>query len=312
MLKELFLIKLKFYKILGRLRLHLRRKQKGKNMLIQVKMKKHDFGNRYWVDIIKGKVYSNTYNEPRELYTSENRGGYKKVKLYDNKGNKFIVFVHRIVIESYLFSIFPDMSDIDVDKYTVDHIDFDPRNNNIFNLRYMSRYDNNSRKSNNVETWNKDLSDKLFTMYFVNFITINEVIEEFSKLGKGEKAIYTALSSSYAKKWCEKKGIPYIRRHLRNHECSDEEESIRIKKYIKSMREERAKKQCMALPEEILSGVCSDYFCGSVEGSDIRKIKMRYNIPLRYVYIILESEYAKDWCKRNNKKHKLKYKKGNA
>ena len=269
-------------------------------MLIQAKVKKFDLGDRYWVDIIEGNIYTDTSNEPKVLFTSENRGGYKKVKLYDINNKKHMMFVHRVVLESYMHYIYPDVNELDLDNLTIDHIDFNPRNNNIFNLRYMYMYDNNSRKSYGVEFWDKNLSDKLFTMYFINFVPISEIVKDYEKLGKKEVSIYTALQSDYAKKWCKEKGIPFIRRQVRNQMIDNEENSERIKEYIKKVRQEKFERKTFSLPEEVLNGVCKDYFIGSPKTLDVVKIKRKYSIPLRSVYIILRSDFAKTWCKLNN------------
>lgn len=64
--------------------------------------------------------------------------GYLKVKLYKN-GGKSTHQVHRLVMRAFVGEC--------PDGYEVDHVDWNPKNNRLSNLRYLPAEENNSRKS---------------------------------------------------------------------------------------------------------------------------------------------------------------------
>ena len=86
------------------------------------------------------------YTKPRHrvkgglLRQQLNKQGYYKVGLWkDNKSKSF--FVHRLVALNYIPNPhnYPE----------VDHIDRDPRNNHLYNLRWCDRQMNNDKKDYN-------------------------------------------------------------------------------------------------------------------------------------------------------------------
>lgn len=82
---------------------------------------------------------------PRILAASPNDCGYLKVGL----GRSMQVYVHRVVIASFVGPA-PD----DGDTWTVDHIDFDIRNNRLSNLRWLTLEENSARHSpEDLEAW---------------------------------------------------------------------------------------------------------------------------------------------------------------
>jgi len=83
-----------------------------------------------------GKVFSLDYRrtgEVRELSPLTVSGGYNQVSLSKNgKGKRF--YVHRLVAQAFLDDYDPDLQ--------VDHVDRDPSNNHVSNLRMLTRSQN--------------------------------------------------------------------------------------------------------------------------------------------------------------------------
>ena len=92
----------------------------------------------YWVTE-DGQVWSERKNRNHFLKQcsapnkQNNPKDYKKVYLYNGNGRS-IVRVHRLMMETF-YGKCPD-------GYVVDHIDNNPSNNHISNLRYLSQADN--------------------------------------------------------------------------------------------------------------------------------------------------------------------------
>lgn len=80
----------------------------------------------------KGNVFSKKSNKFLKPYKQKN--GYLKISLCENGVNKYF-YVHRLVAESFIPN--PEKWE------EVDHIDRDPQNNNVDNLRWVSSYQNN-------------------------------------------------------------------------------------------------------------------------------------------------------------------------
>ena len=76
----------------------------------------------------------------------EKHGKYQVCTLRTSRGPK-VVFVHRAVLHA-----FRGMSE-DPDKTTVDHIDGNPQNNMVWNLRYASSKDQNQNRPNRPTTY---------------------------------------------------------------------------------------------------------------------------------------------------------------
>ena len=66
-------------------------------------------------------------------YTSQNRN-YLQIKLKNNKGKLDSLFIHRLVAEAFI----PNPQD----KKEIDHIDTNPENNNVENLRWVTHTEN--------------------------------------------------------------------------------------------------------------------------------------------------------------------------
>lgn len=81
----------------------------------------------------KGDVYS--YRSHKCLKPHPNHRGYLMVDLYDEFGARKKGIIHRLVAEAFIRN--PD------NKPEVDHIDTNRQNNNVYNLRWVTRKENN-------------------------------------------------------------------------------------------------------------------------------------------------------------------------
>lgn len=116
--------------------------------------------------------------------------GYKQVEIYDGKGNKERVYLHVFIYTAWLGEV--------KDGFEIDHIDFNPRNNNVKNLRQISISQNRSKKK---------LQAKRGINSGVEVLTIEQVswlksIGKFNKskmakeLGVSRGTIYYALKEA--------------------------------------------------------------------------------------------------------------------
>ena len=76
----------------------------------------------------------------RILKASSDANGYKKINLYEN-GNKKQMYVHRLVCRTFI--------DNPYNKTFVDHIDNNPSNNNVKNLRFATNGENQMNRTIN-------------------------------------------------------------------------------------------------------------------------------------------------------------------
>ena len=75
-----------------------------------------------------------TYNKkPYVVKPYKNNKGYLRVQLWDPNGDRRWYLVHRLLAIKFVGNPRPDIFN------TVDHIDGDPLNNSIFNLRWVNR-----------------------------------------------------------------------------------------------------------------------------------------------------------------------------
>lgn len=107
------------------------------------------------------------------LKLTKDRGGYSRIKI-PRKENGLKIFnnklVHRLVVKAF--------DNFYNDLLEVDHIDRNRSNNNILNLRMVSR------------------SDNLKYRFKINIYTIKAIIEQYEK-GKTTKEIYEIVTAKY-------------------------------------------------------------------------------------------------------------------
>lgn len=117
--------------------------------------------------------------------------GYKQVEVYNGNGGKKRVYLHRFVYESWI-------GDVE-DGYEIDHVDFNPRNNNIKNLKQVPISENRSKKkleakrgvNSGVEVLSTEQVDWLKSIGKFNKSKIAK------ELGVSRSTIYYALKGSY-------------------------------------------------------------------------------------------------------------------
>jgi len=123
----------------------------------------------------QGDVYSLKWSKKRKLKpqrASQSKKGYVQVRLYDGSGKLGkLQYVHRLVWQNFVGEI--------PEGLEIDHIDGNPRNNNINNLQLLSRRDN-------TDKYNRKIRKYLLRDYR------DELIEDYEELGTFKKV---------AKKW---------------------------------------------------------------------------------------------------------------
>ena len=102
------------------------------------KWKEIDPRGKYYISSC-GRVKSYQGLNAIILKPSQNKKGYLRVYISTEPNRKKAFFIHRLVA----FGFIPND---DINKDTVDHIDFDIQNNNIDNLRWLTRADNSKRR----------------------------------------------------------------------------------------------------------------------------------------------------------------------
>ena len=110
--------------------------------IVEVEFFRHPIYNDYAASP-DGEIYSLKKDRVRSIKQSEYRNGYFYFSIYHGKICKKYLS-HRFIYESINNEILDENIDID-------HIDRNPRNNNITNLRKVGRVTNALNKYNNVE-----------------------------------------------------------------------------------------------------------------------------------------------------------------
>jgi len=131
----------------------------------------------------KGDVYSLKWAKKRKLKpqkASQSKKGYVQVRLYDDSGKLGrLQYVHRLVYQNFKGEI--------PDGLEIDHIDGNPRNNNLTNLQLLSRRDNtNKYNRKNQGILLRDYRDELITDY--------EELGTFKKVGEKWGVSITAVN----------------------------------------------------------------------------------------------------------------------
>jgi len=141
-----------------------------------------------------GEVYSTKWGYPKQLKpqrASQSKKGYVQVRLFNKEYPKGrLQYIHRLVYESFRGDIPNDLE--------LDHIDSNPRNNNLSNLQLITRRGNNIKATRtNHGIYLRDYRD--------------ELIEDYKTLGTFKKV---------AEKWG--KSYPAVWRVIRNRtHCYD-------------------------------------------------------------------------------------------
>ena len=173
-------------------------------------------GRRYIVTE-DGELFSNMSEERvtdfstlRPIKGYPDSRGYLKVKLYGKDGRKHTKRIHRLVLESFtrkgtehFFNDVPMM-------YQVDHINQNPSDNRLINLRWVTNEINATNTKRSYHSWSKSFKDEICELYFKKrrgyrdisaMIRINrEKIRQF---------LYGYIHKGYAENWCKEHGYEY-------------------------------------------------------------------------------------------------------
>ena len=116
-------------------------KSEANEVEIKISYFKHPIYKDYGADE-NGNIYSLKFGKIKLIKQNENKG-YFKFHIYYNGKDKFYL-VHRFVFECLNNRLIEKNKDID-------HIDHDRKNNNISNLREVSKLTNNLNRFSNME-----------------------------------------------------------------------------------------------------------------------------------------------------------------
>lgn len=136
-----------------------------------------------------GRVFRTTGKEPKELkwIAVSYKRRYFQVGLYPNKSNRRnLKYIHRLVWETYMGEIPDDM--------TIDHIDSNPSNNHISNLRLATRSDNS----------------KLWAIKNTNTLELRALRDEMLELNRSGitiREIARMYGLKYTTAWCIVRGV---------------------------------------------------------------------------------------------------------
>lgn len=174
------------------------------------------YGKRYIVTE-DGELYttitSNKRKLPglRELYLEVEKKGYRRVKLYDLNGKSHMHRLHRIVLESFTRDNNRYFDDILFPNYfTVDHIDGNPSNNKLTNLRWLSYEDNTSRRKNSYINWSEDFMNSICEMYYIHELSVAKICNILKKSHSTiSKFLLGDVHNGYVRKWCKENNKEY-------------------------------------------------------------------------------------------------------
>ena len=140
-------------------------------------MKEYPKNTAYLVSV-NGEVFSKNYNhtgKTKKLRTFTNNKGYVWVPLYDKMAKKDkSVYVHRIVAETFLDNL--------ENKKEINHKDGNPQNNNVTNLEWVTRSENEQHKY-------RVLGRKQAKNKKVICSDTNEVFESIHEAGRAKKIL---------------------------------------------------------------------------------------------------------------------------
>lgn len=136
--------------------------------------------------------------------------GYLKVKLYGKDGRKHTKRIHRLVLESFtrkgtehFFNNVPMV-------YQVDHINQNPSDNRLENLRWVTNEINASNRKRSYHSWTKAFKDEICQLYFEkkrgyrDIGVMNRVDPE-----KIRQFLNGYIHKGYVKNWCKENGYEY-------------------------------------------------------------------------------------------------------
>lgn len=171
----------------------------------------YNLEGRYYITF-DGKIYSCVRGKFKKLKLGRRlrKGkdlGYKNVKLYTNDGISLNLLLHRVVLESYTRFILPEDKYFNFDDYTVDHVDFNPNNNHLQNLRWMTKSENTSRQPGNINDVDTKTRCEIYRDRFENLMSYQEIADKYNRDSGG---ISRLLRKPDAIKYCNNNGLLYF------------------------------------------------------------------------------------------------------
>ena len=173
-------------------------------------------GRRYVVTE-DGELFSNMsnervtdFNDLRPIKPTPDKKGYLKVKLYCLDGSKYNTRVHRLVLESFTRKGTEHFFNDVPMNFQVDHINQNPSDNRLENLRWVTNDINASNRKKSYHSWSKSLKDEICELYF-------EKKRGYADIGvmvhKNQHIIRQFISGyilpGYAENWCKEYGYEY-------------------------------------------------------------------------------------------------------
>ena len=133
----------------------------------------------YWISR-DGRIWNSLTQ--RYIKASAKPNGYMQVNLQCGDGRRKKEYLHRLVAITYLDN--PDHLP------EVDHIDGDRSNNNVSNLRWVTRSENCRNKTDNREVYVYNLKHELL-------FVCSTVAETIEKTGVSQSSIYAVLRGDF-------------------------------------------------------------------------------------------------------------------
>lgn len=173
-------------------------------------------GRRY-VITEDGELFSNIsekrvaeFSNLRPIRPYSDKGGYLKVKLYGKDGKKYTKRVHRLVLESFTRKGTEHFFNDVPMTYRVDHINRNPSDNRLVNLRWVTTIVNASNRKKSYHSWTKSTKDEICKLYFEKkrgYNDISAIIRISSE--KIRQFISGYIHNGYVENWCKEHGYEY-------------------------------------------------------------------------------------------------------
>lgn len=242
---------------------------------------------------LKGEVFSKKRGTLKKLkpgfkFIRGAKRKYYSYKLYDTFGIHRIFTGHRIVAESFIRRFYPYITDEEISMMDVDHMDFNPSNNNISNLRFLKKEDHRKIKRNDLKFVNKNKVDIIMKKYFIDKIPSSEIRKLYNI---GWSRLKKWFSSNYAKDWCKRNNVPYFTRE-RNIIVLDENSNYKGNITYDSW------------DESLIEKIHELYF---KKGLNVLKVSKIVHKVYNGVSYHLKTIKAKEYCYNNNLEYYERY-----
>ena len=162
---------------------------------------------RSWVSVGSGNIdisYAPLKGHP-------DKKGYLKVKLYGEDGKTYNRRIHRLVLEAFTRKHTAHyFNDVPMALYQVDHINQDPSDNRLENLRWVTNTINASNRKHSYHSWKKSVKDRLCELYFEERRGVNDIASLTHISQKSVREfIRGIIHIGYAENWCNEHGYEY-------------------------------------------------------------------------------------------------------